>query len=236
MSREHLLHCMTSTRHAFQRESTVKRTRPSTRLADCDVTSGLRGTFLAKDNIHTSVFPTPKAVKIHHIFDKTLRAYTSQAHKFTRAIDKTLEDSAARGIKPLLISIGLDGFACKADLILPWLQRSPSFTLIVRETELVYGMIAAYFSRQDSGFYYGFFESHDLLAGSYSDTAVDDAFKNLSAAWNACQDWKDYGQAHNGRLIGRNGDPQRVLKKSKRGPKKSPVDPTGAMTNFFEPA
>ena len=56
--------------------------------------------------------------------------------------------------------------------------------------------------------------------GFFTDTAVDDGVKNLLAAWKACQDWKDYGQAHNDRLIGRNGDPQRVLKKSQRDPKK----------------
>ena len=79
-------------------------------------------------------------------------------------------------------------------------------------------------------------QAHDLLVGFSTDTAVDDGVKNLLAAWKACQDWKDYGQAHNGRLIGRNGEPQSVLKKSERGPKKSPVVPTGVMTNSFEPA
>jgi len=72
--------------------------------------------------------------------------------------------------------------------------------------------------------------------GFSTNKAVDDGVKNLLAAWKACQDWKDYGQAHSDRLIGRNGDPQRVLKKAKCGPKRSPVVPTGAMTNSFVPA
>ncbi|KAI4640110.1 hypothetical protein J4E93_008910 [Alternaria ventricosa] len=195
------------------------------------------GTLFALYDVHTSVSPTGIFTQAHTTTDPRLRAYFSRAYKFTRTIDKSLENFVARGMKPFLLSIGLDGFACKADLILPWLERSPSFTLIIRETELVYGMDIAYFPQHDSGFYYGFFESRDLLVGLSADTAVDDGVKNLLTAWKACQDWKEQGrQANNGRLIGRNGDPERVLKKAKRGPKRSPVVPTGVTTNFFEPA
>ncbi|KAI4914887.1 hypothetical protein J4E90_004923 [Alternaria incomplexa] len=173
---------------------------------DYDSNEGINATLIAMSYVHTSVAPTGKFSQAHTTTDPTRRAYYARAHKFTYNIDRFLEHSTARGTKPIILSIGLDGFACKATLILPWLQRSPSFTLIVRETELVYGMNISYFPQHNSGFYYGFFESRDLLVGLSTQTAVDDGVKNLLAAWKACQDWKDYGQAHNGRLIGRNGD------------------------------
>ncbi|KAI4932103.1 uncharacterized protein J4E92_004002 [Alternaria infectoria] len=185
---------------------------------DYDSKEGIDATLVAMSYVHTSVAPTGQFSQAHTTTDPTRRAYYARAHKFTHNIDSFLEHSTARGTKPVILSIGLDGFACKATLILPWLQRSPPFTLIIRENTLAYGMDAAYFPQYPSGLYYGFFESQELVQALSTDKAVGDAVKNLLGAWKACQDWKDGSPAHNGRLIGRNGDHKRVPKKAKRGP------------------
>jgi len=165
------------------------------------------GTLIALYDVHTSCAPTGISSQAHTTIDPSIRSYYARAYKFTRTIEKSLEGFAAREIKPLVLSIDLDGLACKVELIPLWLKRSPPFTLMIWETELVYGMDTAYFPQHNSGFYYGLFESHDLLAGFSTGTVVDDGVKNLLAAWKACQDWKDYGQARNGRLIEqRSGD------------------------------
>ncbi|KAI4614181.1 hypothetical protein J4E80_006872 [Alternaria sp. BMP 0032] len=175
------------------------------------------GTFLAMDNIHTSVTPTAKDVMLHNIADPVLRQYITQAYVFTRAIDKDLEALASRNVKPVLLSIGIDGFSCNTKLILPWLQRSPRFTLVIRETDLPYGMDEAYFPQYESGFYYGIFDSAEILeqlsVDMSADMSGDNAISNLLAAWNALQAWKDTSPV---RSRGRNGQPNEFGSKKKQ--------------------
>jgi len=105
---------------------------------DYDSNEGINATLIAMSYVHTSVAPTGKFSQAHTTTDPTRRAYHARAYRYTHTIDRLLEHFTARGTKPIILSIGLDGFTCKADLILPWLQRSPSFTLIIRSPDLVY--------------------------------------------------------------------------------------------------
>ncbi|KAH6865015.1 hypothetical protein BKA58DRAFT_443075 [Alternaria rosae] len=145
-------------------------------------------TFIALCDVHTSCMPTGKFSQAHTTIDPSLRLYNARAYKFTHAIYGILEHFVARGTKPILLSIGLDGFACKPDLILPWFQRSPPFTLVIRENKLVYDMQVTYFPQHESRFYYGLLESHDLRQALSAEKAAEDAVKNLLAARKACQD------------------------------------------------
>ena len=130
---------------------------------DYDNNEGINATLIAMSYVHTSVASTGEFSQAHTTTDPTRRAYYARAYRYTHTIDRFLEHFTARGTKPIILSIGLDGFACKADLILPWLQRSPSFTLIIRSPDLVFGMDLAYFSQHNSGFYYWLFEAMTFL-------------------------------------------------------------------------
>jgi hypothetical protein len=114
---------------------------------DKDIT----GSFIALYDVHTTCAPTGKFSEAHTTIDPAVRLYWAHANKFTHAIDERLEKFAASGINPFLLSIGLDGFACKADLIMAWLRRSPPFTLVIRETGLIHGIDAAQFPQYSSG-------------------------------------------------------------------------------------
>lgn len=113
----------------------------------------------------------------------------------------------------IFIMSRLGGWACHAPLILQWLKRSEAFTLIIRETELVYGMKEEFFPKHASGLYYGRFSSKNIEKSIESGLSTDSATENLLKALKACQDWKFQSPSNNGRQIGRNGD-HNVLKKT----------------------
>jgi hypothetical protein len=190
--------------------------------SDMNAPSALTAKFVALYDVHTRLIPTGEHSEAHTTNDPSIKSFFSRAHKFTSAIDQAFVNSSQHHSQHnrVLLSIGLDGFACHAPLVLAWLKRSPPFTLVIRETELIYGMSAEHFPKHSSGLFYGTFLSTDIEKSIESGVSVDRATHNLLDAWRACQQWKDASGGNNGRKIGRNGDHTIVPKKSKRGPKR----------------
>ncbi|KAJ4367543.1 hypothetical protein N0V83_007127 [Neocucurbitaria cava] len=188
----------------------------------------LAGVFLAMYDIHTRYVPTGEHCEAHKVQDPSMKSYLSRAFKFTDAIDKELNSIAIASPDRAryLLSVGLDGFACVADLFLAWLKRTPPFILVIRETELCYGMKEEFFPMSSQGLYYGFFDSQDLEKSIESGLSTDKAIENLLEAWAKCQAWKDdISTKNNGRTIGRNGDHKAIPTRAKRGPSRGPTMP-----------
>jgi hypothetical protein len=190
--------------------------------ARADESSGLCAKFVALYDVHTRFVPTQEHTEAHTTNDPSRKSFFSRAHKFTAAVDEALWEVSQEHHEDdrFLLSIGLDGFACHASLLLEWLKRSPAFTFIIRETELVHGMQEEYFPKHSSGLYYGSFKSTDIEKSIESKVSTDNAVQNLLHAWSICQEWKDMTGGNNGRKIGRNGDHTVAPKKAKRGPKR----------------
>jgi hypothetical protein len=112
----------------------------------------------------------------------------------------------------ILISIGIDGFACNISLILPFLKCVLEFTWIIRETKICYGMSEKVFQRHQSGQYYGVFDSSAIINGIEPRSRHDlhefnDGIELLLQGWDALQAHKDACKNHKvGRTIGRSGN------------------------------
>lgn len=173
--------------------------------------------LIACYNVPTRLFPTgiySEANKSQE--NPSFRSTLARAHKFTIAIDRDLYAISVRqpSSKRYVLSVGIDGFACRADLVLKWLKRTPAFTLIIRETELVYGMEEEFFPRSGQGLFWGIFESHDLEESIETGLSTDRGVENLLNAWAKCQSWKDIKAP---RRIGRNGDHRKKPNEQRRG-------------------
>ncbi|OAL50447.1 hypothetical protein IQ07DRAFT_426579 [Pyrenochaeta sp. DS3sAY3a] len=117
--------------------------------------------FLAATNVRTREIPSPPYSEASTAPDATKRGNLHRAWKFTKAIESSLKEMA-KHCQSILMSIGSDGFACHAELVLELLKRVPKFTLLVRETELSHGLKEKFFRKSAQGLYYGFFESVNL--------------------------------------------------------------------------
>lgn len=105
--------------------------------------------FYALYDVHTRLVPTGQFSEAHKTTDPSQRSFFARAHSFTMNIDQQLANLAKNCGKPYVVSIGIDGLACKESLMLAWLKCSPKFMLVIRETELSRGMQEKYFSRCD---------------------------------------------------------------------------------------
>lgn len=172
--------------------------------------------FYALYDVHTRLVPTGQYSEAHTTTDPSQRSFFARAHLFTMNIDQQLAKISENSDMPYVVSVGIDGLACKQSLMLAWLKRSPKFMLVIRETELSGGMQEEHFPQCDQGLYWGFFESQDILKSIETGTPTDNAIENLLDEWKDIQGWKDDHPGHNGRVLGRNVI-KRTLKKSKRG-------------------
>lgn len=75
------------------------------------------------------------------------RLYVHRAYALTQAIEKDINAASTTGLKPRILSVGIDGWACCTEMILPWILRAPEFTLIIRENQMAYGLKEENFTR-----------------------------------------------------------------------------------------
>jgi hypothetical protein len=153
--------------------------------------------------------PAAKGSNATSSTSSAIQTQLSWSWTFTNAIVKDLEQIATK-CKPILISIGIDGFACNVSLILPVLKRVLEFTWIIRE--ICYGMSEKVFQRYQSGPYYGVFDSSAIINGIEPRSRDDlhgfnDGIELLLQDWDALQAHKDACKNHKvGRTIGRSGN------------------------------
>jgi len=95
--------------------------------------------FHARIQAKTRHVPTERLNMAFRQTHPHVRQNLKNAWKYTKA---TKDDfvSIAKLVKPTIMSIGIDGFACKIENIIPFMKRNADFVLVIRETELVYGV------------------------------------------------------------------------------------------------
>jgi hypothetical protein len=138
--------------------------------------------FYALYDVHTSYAPTGLESDAKSTDDPSIRSFFNRARQFTLVIDAALAEMSQQGNPVYLVSIGIDGFGCKASLMLSWLKRSPRFILVIRETELCWGMTEENFPRAASGLYWGFFDTRDIIEALETGKTTGEAVENLIAA------------------------------------------------------
>lgn len=114
------------------------RTRLDDYKFDCQAPNA-KAFFLAATAVRTREIPSPLYSEAASAPDATICGYRHPAWKFTKAIENSLREMT-KHCHPILMSIGIDGFACHAELVFKFLKRVPKFTLLVRETELSHGL------------------------------------------------------------------------------------------------
>jgi hypothetical protein len=113
-----------------------------------------------------------------------------RAFKFTQAIVNDIEAANQAGIKPILLSVGVDGWACDRRMILPWLQGSTlRFDLVLRLNGLNYGMTDRFVELHHNVYWATYNPEYILEALEFR--SQDDKYKELVTVWNTIQDGKD---------------------------------------------
>jgi len=114
-----------------------------------------------------------------------------RAFKFTMAITGDIQAANEAGIKPVLISVGLDGWACDERMLLPWLQTSAlQFELVIHLQKLQYGMTDR-FSELHGEIHWWEYQTQSILEALERGSGYDDKTDELIAAWKLLQSGKD---------------------------------------------
>jgi hypothetical protein len=109
------------------------------------------------------------------------------AFKFTAAIVGEIQAANDSGITPVLISVGLDGWACDVRMIFPWLQASNLlFELIIPTAKPVYGM-ADRFAEKYGDIYWWTYQAKAILQALKQGAGHDGMTDELIAAWKHLQ-------------------------------------------------
>ncbi|KAH9862401.1 hypothetical protein J1614_011056 [Plenodomus biglobosus] len=141
--------------------------------------------------VQTRDLPALEHNDSHREAKESRRLRLSRAHKFTEAITKDIIASNVAGIEPILLSVGLDGWACDTRMILPWLTRlNLRFKLVIRLTALQYG-ISASCTKLRGKVYWSEYNSADLVVAMHKGSSADVALKELIDAWDLLQYRKD---------------------------------------------
>jgi hypothetical protein len=114
-----------------------------------------------------------------------------RAFRITQEIQDSIQAANAAGIRPVILSVGLDAWACDLRMIEPWLRETQlEFKLCFRLTGLHYGM-----SNQhvfvDHGVYWISYQPKDILHVIQQGPGHNAPVDELIAAWKRLQDGKD---------------------------------------------
>jgi hypothetical protein len=160
--------------------------------------------FHARIKAKTRHVPTERLNVAFRQTHPHVRQNLNYAWKYTKAIKDDLI-SIARLVKPTLMSIGIDGFACKIENIVAFMKRNADFVLVIRETESMYDIQKAHFLQHKFGLYYGTF---DVIRSIETDVLTIPGIAHLLEAWRGAQEWKDDNAR---RRIGQNGNHKKVF-------------------------
>ncbi|EDU39867.1 hypothetical protein L13192_02062 [Pyrenophora tritici-repentis] len=118
-----------------------------------------------------------------------------RAFEFTKAIVNDIESANQAGLRPTVVSVGLDGWACDLRMLKPWLQQNGlHFDLVLRLNGLYYGM-SEKFVEEDHNVYWVRHDIGDIQKTcSLEPTAWnghDEKSRELITVWKTLQDGKD---------------------------------------------
>ncbi len=118
---------------------------------------------------------------------------TARARKWTKEIAADLQKAfnEERPIKPILLSVGIDGFTCNTELLLMWLQQVDiSFTLAIVSHGIPL-LDPEHWDLFGKDCYVGLFDSEILLTSLLDRSQAPPAYSELLALWDKKQDHKD---------------------------------------------
>lgn len=155
--------------------------------------SGISAVIHSCSNCSTRQLPAPAVNQ--SIFEENLHQHLSlhRAFKFTAAIVEDIQAANDSGITPILISVGLDGWACDIRMIHPWMQVSNLlFELVIRTAKPVYGMTDRFAVKHGNVYWWTYqskaiWQALEQGAGAGHDEKADE----LIAAWKLLQSSKD---------------------------------------------
>jgi hypothetical protein len=157
--------------------------------------------FFLGSETATRDLPVPDKNMWSHEPNQNRRRALKQAYQFTRAIEEDIKTANKAGIKPLIVSIGLDAWASDTVKILAWLQTGPgTFSLMLRLPSLYHGLSKEHVTL-DNGVYWGTYEPDMIRKSLEMGGGLDEATDNLIAAWRKIQGLKN---AARGLRSGRN--------------------------------
>ncbi|KAJ4317586.1 hypothetical protein N0V94_004880 [Neodidymelliopsis sp. IMI 364377] len=111
--------------------------------------------------------------------------------KFTQAIVNDITVANNAGIKPFLISQGLDGWACDVRMIHPWLQATKlQLELVIKTNALQFGLDST-FAEQHGGVFWWHHNPQDILQALEDGHGNNPKADQLIASWRICQSHKD---------------------------------------------
>jgi hypothetical protein len=123
--------------------------------------------------------------------DARQRQVQYRAFKFTQAICEDIQAVNAIGVKPTLISVGLDGWACSERMILPWLRNCQlEFEFMLYLNGMHFGL-SREFAKLHHGVYWVSYDTKQILGALQQDPGHERKYDELIAAWKSCQDVKD---------------------------------------------
>jgi hypothetical protein len=123
---------------------------------------------------------------------RSARYDVHRAYMFTSAITKDLVAADEAGLAPIILTVGLDGWACDRRMVLPYLNCVLGFEIVMRETELTYGLIPANF-QIDRGIFWGYYDTKSLTKFLEGKAGDDQQYAELVEAWRRLQ-WLQHDQ------------------------------------------
>ncbi|CAI9633701.1 hypothetical protein GT037_005070 [Alternaria burnsii] len=153
--------------------------------------SGISAVIQSCSDCSTRQLPAPAVNQ--SIFEESLHQRLSlhRAFKFTAAIVEDIQAANDSGITPILISVGLDGWACDIRMIHPWMQASNLlFELVIRTAKPVYGMTDR-FAVRHGNIYWWTYQSKAIWQALEQGAGHDEKADELIAAWKLLQSSKD---------------------------------------------
>jgi hypothetical protein len=114
-----------------------------------------------------------------------------RAFKFTQAICEDIQAANAIGVKPTLISVGLDGWACNERIILPWLRNCKlEFEFMLYLNGMHFGL-SREFAQLHHGVYWVTYDMRQILEAVERFPGHERKYDELIMAWKSCHAVKD---------------------------------------------
>ncbi|KAF2869080.1 hypothetical protein BDV95DRAFT_498895 [Massariosphaeria phaeospora] len=117
------------------------------------------------------------------------------ACRFTNNVTKDLEAATTLGVKPILLSVGLDGYSCHVKNWLAYIERVPQFELVLSLPTQIHGITADH-ATVDRGITWTSYESIDIAGAIRGDSEHTEEALTLIAAWRQQQAVKDIQKAN----------------------------------------
>ncbi|KAG9196832.1 hypothetical protein G6514_003939 [Epicoccum nigrum] len=141
--------------------------------------------------VQTRYLPAPDVDTTHQHRDH-VRWLKNRAYILTQGIIADIESANSSGITPVVLSVGVDGWACNTELIQSWLEDHTElkFKLVIHMNDVLYGM-SREFVKNHRGIYWGEYNPAEILRVLKDGLGTNDSIDDLVSTWRRAQFVKD---------------------------------------------